>query len=162
GNAGAQVAVRPPRLLRAAWLVAAVLAPASIAEGEEVMPPPEDTIFARKILMGSIEASMDAIEGMLAPDGKFDSGEAREHAEHIPVLLMSFPHLFPAATNRWRAGGDSDPARDTQAAPELWTAFADFYARAGAAAQTAFDASRAATLEEYKGKVKELRAACGE
>lgn len=145
----------------AACLLVVALAGAGGVAGEQTLPPAKDTIFARKILMGSIEESMDAIEGMLAPEGKFDSGEAREHADRISVLLMAFPHLFPAATNQWRAGADRDPARDTNAAPELWSEFADFYTRAGAATELAFAASRAATLEEFKGRVKELRAACG-
>ena len=36
------------------------------------MPPPRDTIFARKIMMGAIDLNMDEIETMLAPEGKLD------------------------------------------------------------------------------------------
>jgi cytochrome c556 len=127
---------------------------------EQAVPPPKDTIFARKILMGTIGMNMDEIEGMLEPGGKFDPGDAREHADLISVLLMTFPHLFPAATNQWQLGTDRDAALDTFAAPELWNNFNDFYGRATAASKIAFDASRAATFKEFKARVEELRTAC--
>jgi hypothetical protein len=48
---------------------------APFALGQESSgPPPKDTIFARKILMGAIGTNMDEIETMLAPNGKFDRG----------------------------------------------------------------------------------------
>ena len=56
------------------------------------MPPPKDTIFARKILMGAIDMNMDEIETMLAPGGKLDDAEAQrasryhlDHADGIPA-----------------------------------------------------------------------------
>ena len=107
------------------------------------MPPAKDTIFARKILMGAIDMNMDEIETMLAPDGKVEVADAQEHAETISTMLMSFPHMFPPATNQWRPGADRDPATDTFASPDVWTNFADFYQRARAASKLAFDASRA-------------------
>jgi cytochrome c556 len=127
---------------------------------EQAAPPPKDTIFARKILMGTIGMNMDEIEGMLEPGGKFDPGEAREHADLISVLLMTFPHMFPAATNQWKAGADRDAALDTFAAPELWSNFSDFYGRATAASKFAFDASRAATFKDFKARMEELRTTC--
>jgi cytochrome c556 len=126
----------------------------------QTAPPPKDTIFARKILMGTIGMNMDEIEGMLEPGGKFDAGDAREHADLISVLLMTFPHMFPTVTNQWRAGADRDAALDTFAAPELWNSFPDFYGRATAASKVAFDASRAATFKEFKDRMEELRTAC--
>ena len=120
----------------------------------------KDAIFARKILMDTIGTTMDEVEGMLEPGGKFEAGEAREHADLISVLLMAFPHMFPAATNQWRAGAERDAALDTFAAPELWSNFEDFYARASEASKTAFDASRAATFQEFKSRMAELRSAC--
>ena len=127
---------------------------------EGAVPPPKETIFARKILMGTIGMNMDEIEGMLEPGGKFDPGDAREHADLISVMLLTFPHMFPSATNQWQAGVDRDAALDTFAAPELWSNFPDFYSRATAASKAAFDASRAATFKEFKNHVEELRTAC--
>ena len=102
----------------AAALAVGVLIGVPFALGQEPSgPPPQDTIFARKILMGAIDMNMDAIETMLAPNGKFDAAEAQEHADTISIMLMSFPHMFLAATNQWKAGADRDPATDTYASP---------------------------------------------
>jgi cytochrome c556 len=111
----------------------------------EAAPPAKDTIFARKILMGTVDMNMDEVETMLAPGSKLDDAEAREHLNTISVLLMAFPHLFPAATNQWKDGADRDPALDTFASPELWSNFAEFYRRASEASKIAFEASRAAS-----------------
>jgi Cytochrome C' len=70
--------------------------------------------------MGAIDMNMDEIETMLAPNGKLDAAEAREHADTISIMLMSFPHMFPAGTNQWKPGADRDPATDTYASPDLW------------------------------------------
>jgi hypothetical protein len=52
----------------AAVVAIGVLVAAPLALGQEPSgPPPKDTIFARKILMGAIDMNMDAIETMLAP-----------------------------------------------------------------------------------------------
>ena len=70
----------------AAALAIGVFIGAPFALGQESSgPPPKDTIFARKILMGAIGTNMDEIETMLAPNGKFDAAEAQEHADTIPV-----------------------------------------------------------------------------
>ena len=61
-------------------------------------PPPKDTIFARKILMGAIDMNMDAVEAMLAPNGKLDAAEAQEHADTISIMLMSFPVSYTHLT----------------------------------------------------------------
>jgi cytochrome c556 len=126
----------------------------------ELLPPPKDTIFTRKIVMATIDMNMDEVETMLAPGGKLNDADAREHLDIISVLLMAFPHLFPAATNQWKPGVDRDAALDTFASPELWTGFADFYGRASRASKIAFNASRAKGLDELKALVTELRAAC--
>jgi cytochrome c556 len=145
------------RLAAAAWLVAAGgLACAQ----EQAAPPPKDTIFARKILMNAVDANMDEIETMLAPGGKLDSAEAREHSDAISTLLLAFPHLFPAATNLWKPNVERDPATDTYASPELWTHFADFYQRATDASKLAYQASRAQSGSEYRGAIAKLRTAC--
>jgi cytochrome c556 len=127
---------------------------------DDATPPAKDTIFARKIVMGTIDMNMDEVETMLAPGGKLDDAEAREHLDIISVLLMAFPHMFPAATNQWKAGADRDAALDTFAAPELWTSYGDFYKRATAASKTAFEASRAKQAGDLKRLVAELRSAC--
>src|SRR6202049_2599446 len=103
----------------------------------EVAPPAKDTIFARKILMGTVDMNMDEVETMLAPGSKLDDAEAREHLNTISVLLMAFPHLFPAATNQWKDGADRDPALDTFAAAALLRHFPEFYRRASEASNVA-------------------------
>lgn len=123
-------------------------------------PPAKDTIFARKTLMGAIDRNMDEVETMLAPDGKIDSAEAREHTDTISILLQAFPHLFPPATNQWRPGVARDPATDTFASPDVWSKFPDFYVRAAAASKLALEASQATRLDEFRAKMVQLRAAC--
>ena len=46
--------------------------------------PPKDTIFARKILMDTINNNMDELEGMIASGKDLDLKEAREHAARYP------------------------------------------------------------------------------
>jgi len=123
-------------------------------------PPAKDTIFARKTLMGAIDHNMDEVETMLAPGGKLESADAREHTDTISILLQAFPHLFPPATNQWKPGIERDPATDTFASPELWSKFPDFYARAAAASKLALEASQAKRLDEFRAKMVQLRAAC--
>ena len=145
---------------RACVLAGVVLAGAAARGEEPELPAAKDTIFARKILMGSIDTSMDEIETMLASEGKLDLAEAREHADVISIMLMAFPHLFPARTNQWRPEADRDPATDTFASPDVWTNFAEFYQRAGAASKLAFGASRAKRAADFKPLIAQLRAAC--
>jgi len=75
-------------------------------------------------------------------------------------MLMAFPHLFPANTNQWKPDATRDPGRDTYAAPEVWSKYADFYARAASASKIAYNASRATKEEEFKKFVAELRVGC--
>src|SRR5216684_7893594 len=104
----------------------------------------KDAIFARKILMDTINTNMDELETMTTSDKGVNLTEGREHADLISVMLMAFPHLFPAGTNQWTPDDpDRDAALDTYAAPEVWANFTDFYRRAAAASKLAFDASRA-------------------
>ena len=148
--------VRP---LAAAAIGMLIAAPFALGQ-EPSGPPPKDTIFARKILMGAIDMNMDAVETMLAPNGKLDATEAREHADTISIMLMSFPHLFPTATNQWKPGADRDPATDTFASPDVWANFADFYQRASSASKLAQQASNAKRLHEFRSQIEQLRAAC--
>src|SRR4051812_37037350 len=80
----------------------------------------KDLIFARKIAMDTIGHNMDEIDTMLQT-GKIDLTEGREHADTISVLLMSFPHLFPPASNQWNQDSARDPGRDTFASPDIWS-----------------------------------------
>src|SRR5262249_22719322 len=152
---------RWPRLAAMTGLVglcAGVLS--SIAWSQERgATPPKETIFARKILMDSIGHNMDELEAN-AGSAKVDLIEGRDHADIVSVMLMAFPHLFPANTNLWKAGVERDPGTDTYAAPEVWTNYADFYKRTKDASQLAYKASRADTDVEFKDFVGQLRVAC--
>jgi len=132
----------------------------SMAWGQERgTTPPKETIFARKILMDSIGRNMDELEAN-AGSAKVDLAEGRDHADIVSVMLMAFPHLFPENTNEWKPNVDRDPGSDTYAAPEIWAGFADFYKRAGDAAQIAYQVSRAETEQAFKDQVAQLRVAC--
>ena len=109
--------------------------------------------------MSTIGENMDDLDIMVETD-KIDVAHGAMHADTISVLLLAFPHLFPPASNEWKAGVDKDPASDTFAAPEIWTRFADFYKRSADAAKSASDASRAQTPAEFKKYAVELRAGC--
>ena len=101
-----------------------------------------DAIFARKTVMDTISEKMDALEAASAANRAIDLAAAHEQADALSVLLLAFPHMFPAATNQWKPNVEKDPAVDTYAAPELWTKFPDFYKRAGDASKMAYTASR--------------------
>lgn len=60
----------------------------------------KDEIFARKIMMDSIDDHMDAIDWMLTSGRVIDLNKSFEHADAISIMLMAFPHLFcPGPTN---------------------------------------------------------------
>ena len=134
--------------------------PAPAQEKPAEQPSAKDTIFARKILMGGIDDNMDPIEEMFEPEAKLELADAQEHAETISTMLMAFPHMFPPATNQWKQGAVRDPAYDTFAAPEVWTNFADFYARATEASKIAWAASRAKRAADFKPLIAQLREHC--
>lgn len=140
--------------------LAAALSIAAVPAVAEDQPAPNDTIFARKILMGAIDTNMDEVETMLAPGGKLVLSDAQEHAETISTMLMAFPHLFPPATNQWKPGVERDPATDTFANPSLWSNFADFYQRATEASKIAWSASRAKRADEFRPLIGQLRQHC--
>jgi cytochrome c556 len=110
--------------------------------------------------MGEIDMNMDEVETMLAPGGKLDLADAREHAEVISTLLMVFPHLFPPSTNQWKEGAERDPATDTFANPAIWSNFSDFYKRANEASKIAWSAAGAKKPDEFRTQIKELRLRC--
>ena len=125
------------------------------------MAPPKDIIFARKILMGAIDANMDAIERMTRSDSRIDLPDGREHADTISIMLLAFPHMFPPSTNQWRPDDKNrDPALDTYASPDLWRNFRGFYGMAQTAANIAAAATRAKHADEFKTLVAQLRVAC--
>jgi cytochrome c556 len=102
---------------------------------------------------------MDELDGILGA-AKLDLTEGHEHADIISVMLMAFPHLFPPATNQWKAGAVRDPGTDTFAAPDVWTNYADFYKRAQDTSRLAYKASRADTEVEFKDFIAQLRVGC--
>ena len=143
-----------------AGLCAGALGSAAWGQDRSAAAPPQETIFARKILMDSIGRNMDDLEAN-AGSAKIALAEGRDHADIISVMLMAFPHLFPPSTNEWKPNVvDRDPGRDTFAAPEIWTGFADFYQRGRDAADIAFKASRVETEAAFKEQVAQLRGAC--
>jgi cytochrome c556 len=147
------------RMLIAALLIGSSLAAPARAQDQSAATP-SDTIFARKTVMDTISEKMDALEAASIANRKIDLNTAHEQADVLSVLLLAFPHMFPAATNQWKPDVDKDPAVDTYAAPELWAKFSDFYKQAGDASKIAYNASRASGEAEFKAAVKELRGAC--
>ena len=146
-------------MLIATVLLAGLAGSAALGQDQSAATP-ADAIFARKTVMDTLSSKMDDIETATAATAKIDLAAANEQADIVSVLLMAFPHLFPAATNQWKDGAHRDPALDTFASPELWSNFAEFYRRASEASKIAFEASRTARLNEFKTLVGQLRAAC--
>jgi cytochrome c556 len=144
----------------ASLLLAAGLAGSAALGQDQSAATPADTIFARKTVMDTLSSKMDAIEAATASTNKIDLAAAGEQADLVSVLLMAFPHLFPAATNQWKPNVDKDPGTDTFAAPEVWTKYADFYKQATEASKLAYDASRATQEAELRAAVAKLRTAC--
>src|SRR6266581_7918122 len=127
----------------AAVLAAGALGIGSVALGQDQSAAtPKEVIFARKILMGSVGDNMDELDTVIET-GDIDLPHVAGHADSISVALLVFPHLFPPASNEWKAGATRDPGVDTFAAPEVWTRFADFYKMAADTSKLAYEASRA-------------------
>src|SRR5262245_43802444 len=146
-------------VIGAALLAATGLGLGPVALGQDQSAAvPKDVIFARKILMDTINENMDDLEAMIA-QGKIDLNEGTAHSNIVSVMLMAFPHLFPPTTNEWKPGGEKDPGTDTYASPDIWRRYADFYKMAETATQAAFKASRAQNDDQFKAHIGELRAA---
>jgi len=141
-------------------LLAGSLAIGPAASQDRAGPTPKDVIFARKILMDTINNNMDELEAMIGSNKGLDLVEAREHADVISVMLMAFPHLFPASTNQWKPDVTRDPGTDTYASPDVWANEADFYQKAMAASKLAYNASRAKQEDDFRKFVGQLRDAC--
>jgi cytochrome c556 len=148
------------RTAAAAALAACSLGSASIAIGQDQGSIAKDAIVARKTAMGALSDKMDIIEAAIATGKPINLDEGHANADTISVLLMAFPHLFPANTDEWKPNVDRDPATDTYASPEIWTKYADFYKQAAAASKAAFDASRAGDEAAFKASIAKLRAGC--
>ena len=128
------------------------------AGAQEAVPSAvKDEVFARKILMDTVDRAMDDIDWM---GETIDLPKGIGLADTISAMLLALPHLFPPATNRWQPNVAHDPARNTFAAPELWTNFPDFYRRAAEASQLALDASKAKRADDFKRLIGELHEAC--
>jgi cytochrome c556 len=148
--------------LACAALAAAVLATsiAAVAQDQRAATA-KDVIFARKTLMNFMCDKMMDIEQMIGT-GRIDVPGARGNADAISAMFMAFPHLFPPGSNQWRPDAVPDPVTDTYASPGVWTGFADFYRLAAASAQIAHEMSRAADVDEFKSRARELRIICDE
>jgi cytochrome c556 len=148
-----------------AWLAGAVLATgmAARAQDQRAAPaqaaPAQDVIFARKSLMNFMCDAMAEIERMIAMR-QVDLEGLRGSADAMSVMLLAFPHLFPAYSNQWDPAVEPDPVTGTFASPELWSNYPDFYRLATAAAESAHDMSRAGTIEDFKSHARELRIVC--
>jgi cytochrome c556 len=120
-----------------------------------------EIVLARRNLMAAVGRHMDDINGMLESGHKLDADEAAEHADDIAVLLMAFPHLFPAGTNNWsKAREKAEPALVTRAAPAVWSESRDFKAQALAASQLATGASRAPDEAAFRQRAQALDTMC--
>ena len=118
-------------------------------------------VLARRNVMAAINRHMDEIAGMLDPGRTLDPHEASEHADEIAVLLMAFPHLFPAGSNNWsRAMEEKEPARVTRAAPAVWSETKAFRSQAAAASQLATDTSRSPGEAVFRQRAQALEASC--
>jgi cytochrome c556 len=147
-------------LIGGAWLIVGLFGTSWLAQAQDQSAAKvEDVIMARKTAMDTLSDHMDQIEQMISTN-KINLDAAHEHADTISVLLMTFPHLFPPASNQWKPGIDIDPVTGTYASPEVWSKFPDFYKRAGDASKTAYDMSRADKPDELKSKTAVLRTAC--
>ena len=143
-----------------AWLAGGVLATGMAARAQDQRAAPaQDVIFARKSLMNFMCDTMAEIERMIAMR-QVDLEGLRAGADAMSVMLLAFPHLFPSYSNQWDPAVEPDPVTGTFASPELWANYPDFYRLATAAAESAHDMSRAATIEDFKSHARELRITC--
>jgi cytochrome c556 len=115
---------------------------------------PGDVVQARQTVMDGIDTEMQDIDQAGAGE-RVPLDTLKAHADRITTLLTAFPHLFPPQTQP-----SPDAPIPTTAAPAVWKEFEDFYSRATAAAKTAFDASQAATLDQFRPLGMDLRTAC--
>jgi cytochrome c556 len=115
---------------------------------------PDEVVQARQLVMDGIDSEMHDIDQAGAGES-VSLDVLKAHADRISTLLTAFPHLFPPQTQP-----SPDAPVPTIATPAVWKEFEDFYGQATAAAKTAYDASQAATLDQFRPLGKNLRAAC--
>jgi cytochrome c556 len=118
---------------------------------------PDDVVMARQLLMAGIDQEIGPIDRAAAGQD-FKLADLQSHAYMINTLLTAFPHLFPPQTKP--AASSDGTASATAATAAVWQNFEDFYRQAQGAAATAYDASQAANLDQFKDLAKTLRAAC--
>jgi cytochrome c556 len=146
--------------LTATWLTASFLAPGFVAWGEDNgLPIAQDVILARKSLMNLISDNQDRINNMLI-EHKIDFDKAHTYADNMAIGLTVFPHLFPASSNLWKEGAESDPVNDTIAAPDIWSDFQDFYEQATATAKIAEEIKQVDNEEDLRRLNRALGNAC--
>jgi cytochrome c556 len=147
------------RGLALAFLAAALAASFVASAQDQGAASAADVIFARKALKDAVCDRMADIERMIAV-GRVDLDDVHVKADAIAAMLTAFPHLFPPGSNLWKPDTDQDPATATLASPDLWVTFPDFYRQAAATSKTAFELSRADTIDDAKTRARELRIAC--
>jgi cytochrome c556 len=122
---------------------------------------PHDAIIARRVLTTTVEHNADEIAAMIADPSSLNPAEAVEHAETISTLLLAFPRLFPADSNIHSAELEAErPDLVSLARPAAWQDYASFCATAKGAADLAFQASRARSLDEFVTRAEAMLAAC--
>jgi cytochrome c556 len=144
------------------WFASALAAATAVAPAAEQsqtagltgVDKPGDVVQARQLLMDGIDMDMHDID-QAGVGGSASLDVLKEHADRISTLLTAFPHLFPPQTQ-----SVPDAPVPTIATPAVWKEFEDFYGQATAAAKTAYDASQAGTLDQFRPLGKNLRAAC--
>jgi len=118
---------------------------------------PDEVVQARQLLMDGIETEMAVIEIALERTTP-PLDDLKVRADRISTLLTAFPHLFPPQTKPG-VSADGSPSITT-ATLAIWQDFDAFYGITKGAATTAYDASQAATVDQFREQVKKLRGAC--
>ena len=136
----------------------------SAPDSPEAIPHLE-TIFARRVMMGTVDIYMQEIEAFIVDYETDDEPipfEAAEAADILSSLLIGLAQLYPTGTDFWsEAAEEEDPTSVTHAMPAVWENFDDFYARMNAASQLAFDLSRSTPRnEDWVVMANELRGTC--
>lgn len=153
----------------AALAVAAsgLLAPVPVSSQEALATntPPGEVIFARRVLMGSMDVLMQEIEAFSADAARHNTEvefEAAQVADELSVMLQLVAHLYPAGTDIWSEEAEAaDPTGVTLATPELWAQFPEFYRQANEAAEHAFALSRQTPRDAaWRESAADLRGRC--
>jgi cytochrome c556 len=127
--------------------------------------PVLDVIFARRVLMDGIEIYMQEVHIFSQESAAANVDvpfEAAEAADIISMMMLAFPHMYPAGSYVWSEEAEAeDPTAVTLALPTVWENFPDFYERANRVAQQAFDLSRTRPRDaRWREMVAELQAEC--